>query len=463
MPKQRDKGILKRLLVLPPLLVGAAVLAFAVSDRQAPQQAEPGETARPVRVVTVEPTDFVPRALGYGFVRPGSVWEAVAEVAGKIAYRHPDLERGRLMQAGTVILRIDPTDYQLAIARIDSNLESTEAELAQLAVRQANIGNSLKIERRSLALAREDLDRRQRLLQRGNTSQVSVDEAETAVLNAEQRVQDLENELNLIPADRRVLEANRALERVQRQEARRDLERTEISLPFDARIAEVNVEKAQFASAGQTLVVADSIDVAEVTAQIPIDRIRPLIRPGGELSSLSAEELSQLQRRFGLTAEVRLVSGGLRASWEARFDRASDSMDQQTRTVGMVVAVDEPYRKTQPGRRPPLTKNMYVEVELRAPPRSARIVVPRVAVHQGPDGGRAVYLANAESRLTIQPVTLGPAQGDFVVVQDGLEPGDRVLVSDLIPAIDGMLLEPSDVPALAERLRAEAAGTEALR
>lgn len=463
MAELRKKGILKRLLVLPPLLVGVAVLAFAVSGRQAPQQAEPSEVARPVRVMTIEPTDFVPRALGYGFVQPGSIWEAVAEVAGKIAYRHPDLERGRVMQAGTLILRIDPTDYELAVARIDSNLESTEAELAQLAIRQANIESSLKIERRSLILAREDLDRRRKLLERGNTSQVSVDEAETAVLNAEQRVQDLENELNLIPTDRRVLEANRALEEVQRQEAQRDLERTEISLPFDARIAEVNVEETQFASVGQTLVVADSIDVAEVAAQIPIDQVRPLIRPGGELSTLSAEELSDLPRRFGLTAEVRLVSGGLRASWEARFDRASDSMDQQTRTLGMVVAVDEPYRKAQPGKRPPLTKNMYVEVELRAPLQSARIVVPRVAVHQGPDGGRVVYLANAEDRLVIQPVTLGPAQGDLVVVQQGLEAGARVLVSDLIPAIDGMLLEPSDVPALAERLRAEAAGTESLR
>ena len=106
---------------------------------------------------------------------------------------------------------------------------------------------------------------------------------------------------------------------------------------------------------------------------------------------------------------------------------------------------------------------MYVEVELRAPLQKARIVVPRVAVHQGSDGGRVVYLANAEDRLVIQPVELGPAQGDLVVIRGGLEPGTRVLVSDLIPAIDGMLLEPSDVPALAERLRAEAAGNGALR
>lgn len=51
----------------------------------------------------VEPVDFVPRALGYGYVQPGKVWEAVAEVSGKIAYRHPELERGRLLPEATEI------------------------------------------------------------------------------------------------------------------------------------------------------------------------------------------------------------------------------------------------------------------------------------------------------------------------------------------------------------------------
>ena len=78
------KSLFRRFLILPPLLVGAAVLAWQLSGRQGPEQAEIAEVPRPVRIMTVEPVDFMPRALGYGYVQPGAVWEAVAEVSGKI-------------------------------------------------------------------------------------------------------------------------------------------------------------------------------------------------------------------------------------------------------------------------------------------------------------------------------------------------------------------------------------------
>jgi multidrug efflux pump subunit AcrA (membrane-fusion protein) len=122
----------------------------------------------------------------------------------------------------------------------------------------------------------------------------------------------------------------------------------------------------------------------------------------------------------------------------------------------VIVAVDEPYRKAVPGKRPPLVKDMFVQVALRGRPWAAALVVPRVAIHRGPDGRAAVYLVDADGRLAIRPVALGPAQDDLVVVSEGLAPGDLVVVSDLIPAIAGMRLEPNPDAAVALRLRAQA-------
>jgi len=460
---ERGKTLLRRLLVVPPVAAALVLLAWQIGGRQAPEQTAPGESARTVRVIVAQPATFVPRALGYGYVQPGSVWEAVAEVGGKIVYRHPELERGRLLEAGTEILRIDPADYELAVVRIEANLESVAAQLAELAARQSNTESSLAIERRALALAQEDLARKRTLRAGGAASQSAVDQAESAVLTARQRVQELDNLLNLLPAERRVLQADLALNQAQLREAELNLERTVIRLPFDARIAEILVESTQFVSAGAKLAVADSIDVAEVSAQMAIDQVAPLVRAADELSALSAQELAALPRQWGLTAEVRLVSGELTAAWEARFDRLSDTVDPQTRTVGLIVAVDEPYRKAIPGRRPPLAKNMFVEVELRGPPQPDRIAVPRVALHRLADGRPAVYLAGADDRLAFRPVTPGPAQGDFVVIEQGLEGGERVVVSDLIPAIEGMLLAPAVDEALSARLLAQIGGAAALR
>ena len=457
------RALWKRFLFLPPIAIGVAVLAMQISGRDTPDQAEPQEIARPVRVIEATPSRFVPRAFGYGHAEPGTIWEAVAEIPGRIVYRHPDLERGRVLPAGTLILRIDPTDYELAVARSQANVESIEAQLAELEVRQSNIGASMEIEQRGLALAQEDLTRQRRLLANGNTSQASVDQAETAVLNQRQRVQDLENQLTLVPAERRVLEASLALNQSQLIEAETDLARTEIRMPFDARIAELSAEEDQFVAAGQTMAVADSIDVAEVTAQMSLDRLVPLVSGEIDLSTFTAQQMSELPRRWGLQAVVRLKIGDLESSWTGRVDRVSDTIDPQTRTIGLIIAVEEPYRQAQPGIRPPLTKNMFVEVEVRGPPHDNVIVVPRVAVHRGADGGPTVYVVGPDNRLVFRPIVRGPTQDDFVVVESGLAAGERVVVTDLIPAIEGMLVEASVDGALSDRMLAEAGGAVPVR
>lgn len=454
----RLKTWLKGLLLLPPIVLGAGFLALQVSGRGAPEQAAPVEVARPVRVIEARPTDYLPRALGYGYVQPGTVWDAVSEVAGKIVYRHPDLERGRLLQAGTVILRIDPTDYELAAVRIGSALESAAAQLAELDIREVNTRALVEIERRALALTANDLERKQALYRKGNASQTSVDQAETTVLGQEQKLQELDNQLRLIPAERRVVQADRELRRAQLREAELDIERTEVRLPFDARIAEVMVQAQQYVGVNQKLATGDSIDVAEVSAQVAIEQVRPLIPPGFAINALVTSDLSVVPRQWGLTAKLHLRSGDLVASWDAHFDRMSETIDPQTRTIGFIVAVDAPYGHVIPGKRPPLVKNLYVEVELRGAPQPGRIVVPRVAILRADDGSRVVYLADQSDRLVIVPVELGAVQGDLAVIASGVSAGVRVVVSDLIPAIAGMLLAPRRDDALAARLIAEAGG-----
>jgi multidrug efflux system membrane fusion protein len=460
---ERSKTWLKRLMFLPPLALGVVVLVWMVRGSEAPRQAEPSEVRLPVRVIEVEPTRFVPRALGYGYVQPGAVWEAVAEVAGKIVFRHENLEQGRILEAGTVILEIDPASYELTVTRIEAEIESARAELAELTAREANARSSLEIERRALVLAEQDLTRKKSLMARGNASQAAVDQSESARLIQRQRAQELDNTLNLMPSERRLLDARLALQQAQLGEAKLDLERTTIRLPFDARIAEASVELTEFVNLGQALVVADSIDLAEVAAQVAIHQLAPLIPAGAGLSGFTTEQLSQLPGKLGLSAEVRLNTGDFTAAWPARFDRLSETIDPQTRTVGLIVAVDDPYRQAIPGRRPPLAKNMYVEVELRGRPQDQRIVVPRVAIHRGPAGDMVVYLVDGADRLVFRPIEVGARQSNFFVVESGLEGGERLVVSDLIPAIEGMLLGPMVDQRLSARILAEARGEVSIR
>ncbi|MBT8119899.1 MAG: HlyD family secretion protein, partial [Gammaproteobacteria bacterium] len=115
--------------------------------------------------------------------------------------------------------------------------------------------------------------------------------------------------------------------------------------------------------------------------------------------------------------------------------RISDSIDATRQTLGIVVGVDDPYEKIIPGKRPPLIKGMYTAVDIFAPAFPA-MVVPRKAVHQG-----RVYIANSDDRLEIRPVDVQLIQGDLMVINSGIDPGERVIITDLIPVIEGMPLQ----------------------
>ena len=448
----------RKLLVLPPLIVGVAVVAVAVQTREGPRRAPSQERTTAVRVVAAPMVDVVPRALGYGSVQPGKVWEAVTQVKGTVVFRHPDLEKGAILAAGTELLRIDPTDYRLAVAEIEAGIRSVEAQLVELGVRARNTERSLAIEQRSLALGRKELARKRELARDDTISQAAVDQEERALLADEQAVQSLRNSLELIPAERDVLEARKAQLSAQLETARRDLDRTTFVAPFDCRIAVVNVEEAQFAAQGQVLVEADGLDVAEVTAQVPMGNLLNLLPPGAEIPRDVGSIMARLRDIIGSRAIVRLRTGGVEAEWGARFARVSDTVDPRTRTVGVIVAVDAPYRQAEAGVRPPLVKNMYVEVELRGQPRPDAVVVPRAALRGG-----LVHVAGPDDRLVLRPVDIAFVQTNFAVVRAGLGAGERVVVSDLPSAIAGMLLAPVDDEDAATDLLAEALGATPVR
>jgi multidrug efflux pump subunit AcrA (membrane-fusion protein) len=102
-----------------------------------------------------------------------------------------------------------------------------------------------------------------------------------------------------------------------------------------------------------------------------------------------------------------------------------------------VVAVDEPYEKIIPGRRPALVRGMYCEVELQGMTREGRLIIPRSALHDG-----HVYLLDADQRLQRRAVEIDFAQSTFICLKSGLNEGDILVVSDPVPAIEGMLVEP---------------------
>jgi hypothetical protein len=130
-------------------------------------------------------------------------------------------------------------------------------------------------------------------------------------------------------------------------------------------------------------------------------------------------------------------TAGRPAQWEAEFVRFTDNIDSETRTIGVVVALDKPFEKIIPGQRPPLSKGMFVKVLLQGRIQPQQIVVPRSALRNG-----KVYLLDEQQRLLIHQVEVRYSQNGLSVIQSGIEAGQQLVLSDLVPAIAGMRLQP---------------------
>lgn len=449
--KPNLKETAKKLLVLPPVAIGLLILGLSARNPRDPARTERNETARLVRVIEVPMVDLIPRCIGYGMAKPTVVWEAVAEVKGEIVELNPVVEKGAILPAGTLLLRIDPTSYEFAIAENEANISNIEAQQNEIEVREENYKASLEIDRQSLELLASELARLEKLHGSGSISQSDLESQKRQVLNHRAVVQTVENALRLIPVERKALAANLDLHRARLDEAKRHLEQTTIRAPIDGRVAAINVELTQFAMTGQVLVVLDSIDAIEIEARVPVQRIYPLISGKNRLSLFAELNSNKIFASFGIEAVVRYQAGDTVAQWQATFKRFSETVDPQTRTIAAIVEVPNPYAQAAFGTSPPLTKGMFCEVEMRGAPRPDRLIIPRSAVH-----GDLVYVVDADHRLRMRRVEIEFSQAGFVSISEGLAAGENVVITDLIPAIEGMLLKTRIDTERTERLIAEA-------
>ena len=448
----------RRALILPPILIGAAVLYAVVAGRNAPQQEAIPEASRPLLVIEAPRTAVVPRALGFGNARPGDIWSAVAEVKGRIIETHPELTAGSIIHQGETVVRIEPTEYELQIARLKAEVAQIEAQQNELDRQKVNYQDALAIEQESLGLAERELQRLRKLRASSAVTESEYEQTSRNVLSQQQRVQSLRSSLSVLPSQRQALAASLDAKKAALGQAQLDLERTTLVAPFDCRLSDVALEQGQFVAAGQSLFDAYGAAVTEIEAQMPIDQVRKLLTPGNGPVDLSFEAMRSIRAVFDVEAIVRLRTGDFVVQWDGRFDRIREELDLQTRTLRVVIAVDRPYENVIPGKRPPLAPGMFCEVELRGPQRADKVVVPRTSVRNG-----AVYLVNGENRLERRPVAVAFSQGGFSVIASGLSGGERLVVSDPTPAIEGMLVEPTLDAQIRANLIAEAAGEGELR
>ena len=420
-------------------IVLALVLAIILIKLKAPMQHVAVEMpSKAADYITADRIPFRTRITAYGNVEPAISLNSMAEVSGKISYLHPNLKSGETIPAGTLVVRIDAEDYAVTLKQTQADLEASRSSLKELKEEKKTTQRSLKLAKENLKFGEAEYQRVKDVYKKRLISKSTLDAEEQKVIQLRQNVEELQGKLNTFDSRHQSVQANIVRTEQAVKSSQTVLGRTEISLPFDARIGKVNIEKNEFVAVGTVLFEAIDLKGVEISAQLPMESMRKLVSHLENTSVVSEQIIftgGHINNNLGLSASVRLVNNMAEAVWQARVLRISESIDATRQTLGLVVGVDDPYKKIIPGKRPPLIKGMYTAIDIYAPARPA-MVIPRKAIHQG-----RVYIANSDNKLEIRQVDIQLAQGELVVIRNGIEIGERIIITDLIPVIEGMPLQ----------------------
>ena len=398
---------MKRVLFIPMAILAVGVAAVALLWVTRPTAVPAAVEVVPplIRVQTLNPVELQLFVDAQGTVKPRTESELKAQVSGEVVWVSQSLVPGGFFEAGDPLLKLNPVDYE-------ADLESARASLARA-----------ESEARR---ARKERMRQRRLADRSVASQARIDDAENAAHIAEAALR----------------EAHARLGQVER-----DLERTEVYAPYSGRVRSERVDPGQFISRGEGLALIYAVDYAEVRLPIPDRELRYLDVPLGYRDpgarrgqtteqTYSIDDLAEVgeENMYGPQVTLKAEFAGEDHEWMGRIVRTEGELDPKSRMVTVVARVEDPYGRNDKIDRPPLSVGLFVQVEIAGRIIPEALVIPRGAVREG----ERVLILDDENRLHFRPIEILRTERELVIVQGGLFAGDRVAVSPLPDAIEGM-------------------------
>ncbi len=390
-------------LLVPVSLFAAAVAGAWFLMRTGPQ-VQRNTDGRPAPIVEALPVvrgDFHRIAEAFGPVIPSQDVTIHPEVSGRIIEMHPELQPGGVIREGELLVRMDASDYEIALAQAKNAVAEAQADY------EVERGRRMVAER-EWELFGKDLP--------------DAEKAQGLALREPQ----------LRQAEARIATAKSAVE-----QAELNLSRTQIRAPFDALVLQEDAEIGQQASPGTAIARLAGTSAFWVRAALPVARL------GAVLESADSADAVLLHPE---------TPGASTAPAEGKLVRALGSVDPEGRMAQVLVEVADPLRlgATPDADKPPLILDTYVRAELDAGTLQDVVTLPRKALREN----REVWVVKADDTLGVREITIVWQQGESVAAMDVFEPEDRVVVSPVSDLSPGMAVRvlgddtaPENVPA----------------
>ena len=373
-----------RTFVIPTAIVLLFLSVAATLMATAPVLEPANDTPTPltVRVRTIETESIELKVHSQGSVVPSTVSQLIPEVSGRVTWTSPNLVAGGYFEAGQELARIDDMDYRNAQDRANAALKRATAEVEH---------------------AKYEYGRLRSLAERKLVSRSA-----------------LENGLRAYRVTQAAFEDAQA----NSEQAQENVKRTVLRAPFTGLVRAENIDIGQFASRGQPIATLYANDVVEV--RLPIaDR---------QLAFLNLPPLRNGNFPEDMQPTVKLSAdyGGQTREWFGKIVRAEAEIDTSSRMVQLVARVESAEDSQD------LSVGLFVTAEIAGLAVENIVRLPRSAIRND----NQVLVVDTENRLRfrdIQPLRL---YKDNVLINAGLIPGERVCVSTVQTAIEGMAVNP---------------------
>jgi len=376
--------------ILPLGLIGISIVAVAImvsiAKGKQPERKDTANQAIRVDAIPAKITSLNFAVFSQGSVMPRTETTLVAEVAGQIVSVSSNFISGGFFREGEVLLQIDPSDYQTALLRAQAALAARKAQLAD---QQARSDQALKD---WTNLGRE-----------GDPSDLTLRIPQLA--EAKAGVQAAEAEL---------------------QEAKRDLQRTRIKVPYDGLVRNKKVDVGQYVTPGTPLGVTFAIDTAEI--RLPLSN--------SDLAYLDLPSATRLDKAHRVP--VKLSTDGARTGgvWQSEIVRTEGVVDVRSRVLYAVAEVVDPYGVLGQSSQGELKMGTFVKAEIKGLRADNVVILPRSVLQ----ADNTVLVANDERKLEIRQVTVLRAEPRNVYISDGLEGGELVITTSMDAPIPGTRL-----------------------
>jgi len=365
------------------LAVSIGVVGALSAAKPAPEKKEESQRLISLYVDEVKSDTVTISVFTQGEVRPKTEIDLIPQVSSRIVGISESFAEGAEFSPGETLIKIDDTNYKLAVIRAQARVAG-----AQVAVQRELANAKIKTE--------HWLDKR------------TAGEPTPYALN---KPQVMEAEALLLAAEADL------------KEAKLNVARTEINVPFLGRVRTKNVGIGQYVIVGTSLGRVFSTDTVEIRLPLTDSQLAELNLPMGFMADAFNAPVVQFKANIGNHEHF----------WTGRIVRTHASVDTQTRLIYAIAEVEDPYGLGSDSGAP-IAVGMFVHAEIAGVNSQEALVLPRLALRNA----NKVYVINDENRLEIRTVEVISTSEETVLVANGVEVGDKVVTSTIPAAVDGM-------------------------